>query len=275
MQRRRRFLLHVGLLAAALPWPAKAQDTRTYAMELGGLPLELIVAASLPQALAVREANPRMPLVIGTCPGMISNGFARSLEHPGGLYTGMDELPAGLTARRLALLKLAAPRVTRVGVLSTTPGQGGHETQLAEAQREASRLGLSLTVERPTSRAEIESGLERMAADGVNGLLNFQGALSLFNRDLIVRFARAHRIPAMYQSATFTEAGGLMAWSPDQDEQFRIAARYADRILDGARPGDLAIRHPERYYLTVNRRAAGQIGLELPASLLSQADFVL
>jgi ABC-type uncharacterized transport system substrate-binding protein len=110
------------------------------AAELAQMDLALIVAAALPFALAVRKANPSMPMVIATCPGMVSNGFAQTLDRPGGIYTGMDELPPGVTARRLSLLKTAAPAVTRVALLSTTPGRGGHEAQVADAEAAAPAL---------------------------------------------------------------------------------------------------------------------------------------
>jgi putative ABC transport system substrate-binding protein len=109
----------------------------------------------------------------------------------------------------------------------------------------------------------------------VNGLVNFQGALSLINRDLIIGFTRANRVPAIYQSKLFATSGGLMAYAPDQDEQFREAARYVDQILRGMRPGDLPIRHPARYFLTLNRSAAASIGLVFPREVLAQADTVI
>ena len=117
-------------------------DTATHAAELGAMPLDFVVVAALPQALAMRQANPRMPMVIITCPGLVSNGFAERLERPGGIYTGMDELPPGVTRKRLQLLKRAAPAISRVALLSTTPGRGGHETQLADAEGAARELGL-------------------------------------------------------------------------------------------------------------------------------------
>lgn len=125
------------------------------------------------------------------------------------------------------------------------------------------------------SRAELEAALAVMAADGMNGLLNFQGSLSLVNRDVIVAFADAHRMPAIYQSRLFATAGGLMSFAPDQDEQFRNAARYADKILKGARPGDLPIQHPAHYHLTINSGTARRLGLTLPPSLLSEAHEIL
>ena len=247
-------------------------DLPRQAAELAGMNLELVVAAALPSALAVRAVNPTMPMVIGTCPGMVSNGFAQSLERPGGNVTGMDELPPGLTAKRLTLMKTAAPRVSRVALLSTTPGRGGHERQLADAEAVAPTLGVRVKPYRAASLSELQDALAAIATDGMDGLATFQGALSLNNRKLIVDFAAEHRLPAIYQATLFAEAGGLMAWAPDLVEQFRVAARYVDQILRGANPGNLSIRHPARYYLTINVGAAKAMNLALPQALLNEAD---
>lgn len=250
-------------------------DTADYAAELARMDLDLVLAAALPQALEIRKVNPAMPMVIGTCPGMVSNGFARSLERPGGIYTGMDELPPGVTAKRLQLLKTAAPEVSRVALLSTTPGRGGHEAQLADAEKVAASLRLSVKPYRATSLQEIEAALAAIVADGMNGLMNFQGGLSLANRQVIVDFAAKNRLPAIYQALFFVEAGGLMAWAPDQEEQYREAARYVDKILRGAKPGDLPIHFPSKYFLSINQSAAQGLGLALPPSLVAQADRLL
>ena len=236
--------------------------------------LELIVAVALLVALEVRKANPAMPMVIATCPGMISNGFATSLGHPGGNVTGIDELPPGVTAKRLTLLKTAAPHVSRIALLSTTPGRGGHEAQVADAEQAAAALGVSVKTYRVTSFSELEPALAAMVDDRMNGLVNFQGGLSVVNRKLIVDFAANHGLPAIYQATVFADAGGLLAWAPDFDEQLRMAARYVDQILKGAKSGDLPIQYPPRYYLTVNRAAAKNLGLALPPALLAQADRV-
>jgi putative tryptophan/tyrosine transport system substrate-binding protein len=250
-------------------------DTVDYAAELARMDLDLVLAAALPQALEIRKANPSMPMVIGTCPGMVSNGFAQSLERPGGIYTGMDELPPGVTEKRLQLLKTAAPKVSRVALLSTTPGRGGHEVQLADAEKAARSLQITVKPYRATSLKEIEAALAAIVADGMDGLMNFQGGLSLANRQLIVDFVAKHRLPAVYQALFFVEAGGLMAWAPDQEEQYREAARYVDKILRGAKPGDLPVHYPNRYYLAINQRAAQGLNLTLPPSLVAQADKVL
>jgi putative ABC transport system substrate-binding protein len=97
----------------------------------------------------------------------------------------------------------------------------------------------------------------------MEGLVNFQGGLSVVNRQLVVDFLAQHRLPAVYQATLFAEAGGLMAWAPDPEEQYRVAARYVDQILKAASPGDLPIRYPSGYFLTVNDMAAKTLGLVL------------
>ncbi|MEQ1761908.1 MAG: ABC transporter substrate-binding protein [Pyrinomonadaceae bacterium] len=247
-------------------------DLNDHAAELAKMALDLVFAAALPQALVMRKLNPNMPMVIATCPGMVSNGFAKTLKRPGGIYTGMDELPPGVTEKRIRLLKTAAPKIKRIALLSTTPGVGGHEKQLADAEKTARSLKIAVKPYRAASLAEIESALAAIVADGMDAIANFQGGLSLANRDLIVNFAAKNRLPAVYQAMFFTEAGGLMAWAPDQEEQYRMSAKYVTRILNGAKPGDLPVHFPDRYYLTINKNAADRIGLKLPDSLLTKAD---
>jgi putative tryptophan/tyrosine transport system substrate-binding protein len=250
-------------------------DAAIHAAELGAMDLDFVVAAALPQALVMRQANATMPMVIITCPGMVSNGFAKSLERPGGIYTGLDELPPGVTRKRLQILKRAAPSISRVALLSTTPGRGGHEKQLADAEQAGKELGVTVKAYRASSLAEIKTALDAIRRDQMNGLLNFQGGLSLANRQLIVDFAAAHRVPAVYQASFFVEAGGLAAWAPDQRGQYRTAARMADQILKGKKPGDIPIQHPEPYQLHLNTKAAAAIGLTLPADLVAEADKVV
>ena len=247
-------------------------DNQTMGRELASSDVQLIVVTALPAALVVRAANPRMPMVIGTCPGMVANGFAQTMERPGGIYTGIDELPPGVTAKRLSLLRQLAPTMSRVALLSTTPGTVAHDIQLADARSAAEKLGVEVKPYRATSLAEVRTALDAIRVDGMNGLQNFQGGLSLANRQLIVDFAAAHRIAAIYQARLFVSAGGLMAWAPDQSEQLRIAARMTARILAGTRPGDIPVVYPPKYSLLLNVAAARGIGLTFPAELLGQAD---
>ena len=241
------------------------------AKELAAMPLDFIVASALPSALRVRAANPNMPMVITTCPGLVRNGFARSFEHPGGIYTGVDELPPGVTEKRLTLLTTAVPAAKRIALLSTTPGVGGHETQLEAAERVAKTLGVTVQPYRATTPDELEGALAAIAGDRADAMLNFQGGLSIFLRQKIVDFATSNRLPTIYQAAMFVNAGGLMSWAPDQVEQQRMAARLAARILKGAKPKDLPLTYAPNYSLTVNLAAAKKISLTLPPALLAQA----
>jgi putative ABC transport system substrate-binding protein len=206
---------------------------------------------------------------------MVSNGFATSAGHPGGHATGIDELPPGVTAKRLSLLKFAAPQVARIGLLSTSEGVGAYEMQLADAQSAARDLGLNVKPYPAASLAEIEQALAAMVNDNMRGLVNFQGGLSLIHRRAIIEFVAAHRMPSIFQATLFAEAGGLLSWAPDLLWQYREAARYVDKMLRGAKPGDLPVQYPPKYYLTINAATAQALGLTLPPALLAQADRVL
>lgn len=243
--------------------------------ELAAISLDAIVVASLSFALDLKALGTSTPVVVATTPGFVANGLAQSLQRPGGNFTGIDELPPSLTARRLRLLITAAPHVRKVALLSTTPGSVSHGIQLADAEGEASKLGVVVRAYRATSRSELEQALAAIAAEHMQGLVNFQGGLSLSNRELIIDFAKRSRLPAIYQSKLFVESGGLMALSLNQEEQFRTAARYADQVVRGAKPGDLPIQYPGRYYLSVNLGSAAAIGLHLPQKVLRKADFVI
>ena len=249
-------------------------DGQRQARELAAMNLDVIVAAALSIALELKALGTSTPVVVATTPGFVANGLAQTLQHPGGNFTGIDELPPNLTAKRLRLLSTAAPHVRKVALLSTTPGTVSHAIQLADAESEASKLGINVRTYRATSVSELETALSSIARDGMEGLLNFQGGLSLSNRDLIIDMAKRNRLPAVYQSKLFVESGGLMALSPDQEKQFRTAARYADKVVRGAKPGDLPIQYPGRYYLSVNLGAATSMGLQLPKAIRRRADFV-
>lgn len=245
---------------------------------------DLLIVAALPIALEVRRLNQTVPLVVVTGPALSCTFGLESCPAPAlaqktatvprdRRVTGIDELPPGVTSKRLSLLKTAFPRVRRIALLSTTPGIGGHEIQLADAEQEARRLDVTVRAYRAASVAQLEEAFTRIVADGNEGLANFQGGLSFVNRGLIIAFAAKHGLPAIYQATAFPESGGLMAWAPDLRDQFRQAADYAARILGGASPEDLPIRHPSKYYFVVNAAAAKAFGM--PPDVLAQADRVV
>lgn len=237
--------------------------------------VDVVAVSALSFALRVKNAHPGQKMVIVTSPGIVQNGLAKSMAQPGGNITGIDELPSGLTAKRLTLLHMAAPHAKRIALLSTTPGEISHGIQLADATAHAKKLGLTVKVYRATTDAEVAPALDAIVKDGMQAMLSFQGGLVLKHRNQIVEFVAKHKIPAMYQATMLAEAGGLMTWAPDLKEQFRQSARLVDRILKGENPGDIPIVYPEKYFLTINRGAAKRIGLKLPAKLLAQADRII
>ena len=198
-------------------------DGPAAAKELAALPLDFIVASALPYALMVRAANPDMPMVITTCPGMISNGFARSFEHPGGIYTGIDELPPGVTTKRMTLLKTAVPAARRIALLSTTPGVGGHEVQLQDAQRVAASLEVTVHPYRATTPDELASRSRgnRRGSHGRHAQLSGRslGVPAPIHRRLRQRASPARHLPGNHVCGSrrahglVTRSGGATAGS--------------------------------------------------------------
>lgn len=142
---------------------------------------------------------------------------------------------------------------------------------MADAERAAPGLALEVRPYRATSLAELQAALDAIASDGMNGMLSFQGGLALANRNLIVAFAAEHRIPAIYQSSWFADAGGLMSWSYDLESAFKHQAKCVDLILRGTKPGDIPVPYPSPYYLTFIIATAQTLGLTLPGDLIRKA----
>ena len=214
------------------------------------------------------------PVAFRTSPGMVSNRFAKSLEHAGGNVTGMEQLPPGVTAKRLTLLKTVAPSISRVALLSTTPGNGGHETQAADAEQAAASLRISVKVYRATSLPELETALASIASDDIERTREFPGRPVNREPSDDRRFRRAASHPSGV-SGDDTYGTRRSSWAPDLVEQQRIVTSYVDKILKGAKPGDLPIRYPPGYAWTSNLVAAKGLELALSPSVLAQADRVI
>ena len=244
--------------------------------ELTNLKVELIVAASTPAAVAIHKANPTMPIVVGRGPDIVGAGLARSLERPGGLATGIEELNAGNIDKSLRILREAAPTITRVAVLSPAPTPGAHETQYSEAEQSATQT-------RPYAPCVPNLGNDKLSGivpGGVEGTT--PGAAGSWGRAARSRhrtnrqFARSERQPAVYPHELYAERGGLIAYSADNVAMFRLAATYVDKILKGGKPGDLPLtRWTRENVLLINMRTADAMGMALPPGLLSRAGRII
>jgi putative tryptophan/tyrosine transport system substrate-binding protein len=242
--------------------------------ELVQLKVKLIVAASTPAAVAIHKTNPAMPIVVRG-PDLVGAGLAASEDRPGGVVTGIDELAEGIAERRLRLFKQAVPAISHVAVLSSAPTETGHLKAFAEAQRAADDLGLKLTTFRIAEKTDVGAIFTRLKGEGVDAVFLPGGILSRPIQQRLVELAGRQRLPAMYPIRDYVELGGLMSYSYRNPEMFRAAATYVDRILKGARAGDLPITIWDRYYFTVNLQNATTLGLTIPPAVLSKADEVI
>jgi putative tryptophan/tyrosine transport system substrate-binding protein len=242
--------------------------------ELAQLGVKLIVAASTPAAVAIHQADSAMPIVVRG-PDLVGAGLATSVGRPGGVVTGIDELAPGLTETRLRLLKEALPRASRIAVLSSAPTENGHLVAFAEAEHAAGAIGLSVKPFRVSATTDYAAVFSQLRQDGADAIFLSGGVLPRPVLQEIVRLAASDGLPGMYASRDYVELGGLMSYAYRNADIFRAAAGYVDRILKGAKPGDLPITMWNRHYLTVNAKAATGLGLTLPALFLSKANEIL
>jgi putative ABC transport system substrate-binding protein len=241
------------------------------AAELVALGVDVIVTISTPGALAAQKATSSIPIVMAGSSNPVERGLAASLARPGGNITGLTNRPdVGLGPKRLQLLKEAAPKVSRIALV-WNPTNLGESGALKELQTAAPGLGLTMLnaeARKPESLATALSVALRGRADGLYATAS---SLNLSERKLIVDFATANGVASMFEDRVFVSTGGLMSYSTDWLELRRRSAFYVDRILRGAKPGDLAIEQPQKYELVINRTTAKALGLTIPQSMLLTA----
>ena len=243
------------------------------AAELVGRKVDVIVAA--PGAVdAAREATKTIPIVAASLADPVEEGLITSLARPGGNITGPGWSAAELSGKRLELLKEAIPRLSRV-VLLWNPTNEGARLQLQEAQSAARKLRVTLQSLEVRDPNDVPKAFSAMAQKRPDALMIFSSPLTSAYRPIIIEFATKQRIPTMFGLKADVEAGGLISYAPSITDTFRRAARYVDRVLKGANPGDLPIEGPTRFELVINLKAAKAVGLTIPKTLLLQADHVI
>jgi putative tryptophan/tyrosine transport system substrate-binding protein len=236
--------------------------------------VEVIVAGGGPAARSAKDATKTIPIVFVTSGGPVEGGFVDSIARPGGNMTGMSWMSFEIVGKRLELLKEAAPRVSRVAILSN-PQHPGEQRELRETQSSARAMGMTLDYYQTRTSAEFDAAYDAISKQNVNGLLVFPEGVTFANRLGIIDFAAKRRLPSMLGWKEYVEAGGLMAYGPNRDESFRRIAVYVDKILKGTKPADLPVELPKRFELVINLKTAQQIGLTIPPSVLARADKVI
>ena len=236
--------------------------------------VEVIVASGGPAARSAKDATKTIPIVFATSGEPVESGFVDSIARPGGSMTGMSWMSFEIVGKRLELLKEAAPRVSRVAILSN-PQHPGEQRELRETPSSARAMGMTLDYYQTRTSAEFDAAYDAISKQNVNGLLVFPEGVTLANRLGIIDFAAKRRLPSMLGWKEYVEAGGLMAYGPNRDESFRRIAVYVDKILKGTKPADLPVELPKRFELVINLKTAQQIGLTIPPNVLARADRVI
>src|SRR5581483_64093 len=244
------------------------------AAELVRLKIDLFVVYGTPAAYAARDADSSLPIVMANIADPVGIGLVASLAHPGGRITGLSDYHFATVTKRLELLKEVVPSATVVAVL-WNPRNDHNLTQLKELKTAAPSLGMKLLSLEAKGPDDIAPAFASMAKERTRALLIIGDPTLTDQQQSIASLALKHRIAAGYTLREFAEAGGLMSYGTNFADMWRRAAYYVDKILKGAKPGDLPIEQPTKFELVINLKAAKQIGLPTPPNVLARADKVI
>ena len=246
------------------------------AAELVRLKVDLIVTSGNPPALEAKKATSTIPIVMVNVGDPLGLGLVASLGRPGGNITGFSSLADELNTKRLEVLKDAIPKLDRVGLLQGSSYNPGVELQLKELRVAAPALKVELEeIKTEVDGQSLESAFKTAKQKEVKAIIMTSIRVFFVERKRIVELATKHRLPAIYNRKEFVDEGGLMSYGPDYDDQYRKAAQYVDKILKGAKPGDLPVQQATKFEFVINLKAAKEIGLTLPPNVLARADRVI
>src|SRR5262245_5882268 len=257
-------------------WAAgDTQRLRKDAAELIALAPDVILARGSQAVAALLQGTRVVPIVFETVADPVGAGFVENLRQPGGNATGFMNFEYSISGKWLELLKEIAPRITRVAVLRDADIAAG-SGQLGAIQSAATLLGVELRPVGMRDAGEIERALAAFAREPNGGFIVTASPLGGgVHRDLTVKLAARHKLPAIASNAAFVTRGGLMSYGPDRVDQSRRAVSYVDRILKGEKPSDLPVQAPTKYELVINLKTARALGLTVPPTLLARADEVI
>ena len=256
----------------------KSERLPALAAELVALKADVIVAAGgTPAALAAKQATRTLPIVFASAPDPVENGLVTSLARPGANITGLSGLAEELVGKRLEQLKQAVPGVSRVAFLwqPGAPGERTDKDMLKEAKVTARALGVRLQFVEARGPDEFARAFSDMRSARAGALTVLPSNRFLREHRRLVDLAAKNRLPAVYTSREFVDAGGLMSYGANSADLHRRAATYVDKILKGAKPGDLPVEQPTKFELAINLKTAKQIGLIVPPNVLARADKVI
>jgi putative ABC transport system substrate-binding protein len=244
------------------------------AAELVRLNVDIIVAAPTRAVQEAQRATSTIPIVMVFATDPVALRFVATLARPGGNITGLSVQTPEIAGKRLELLREVAPAATRIAVLYD-PGQPGISGDLREMEAAARALGVQIQVLEARSAGEVDRAFAAIARERADGIIMLDSLTPLVQRARIAQLAAKHRLPTLSWSRSMTEAGCLMSYGADQSDLSRRAAYFVDKILKGAKPGDLPVQQPTKFELVINMKTAKALALTIPPSLLLRADRVI
>jgi putative ABC transport system substrate-binding protein len=257
-------LRHAGGKLALLP---------SLAAELVALKPDVIVANTTNAALAAKQATKTIPIVFTFVSDPLGAGIVSSLARPGGNITGVTDFGVELAAKTVEMIRAVAPQVSRASVLiSENPS---HPAQLKVMQDAAKSAGLTLVPTMASKPEDLEKAFASLPQKNVGALIVLGGAPHAAQREEIAALAIKHRTPTIFLTRPYVDAGGLLSYGARIQDSYILPAIYVDKILKGAKPGDLPIGQPTKFELVINMKTAKALGLTIPQSLLLRADEVI
>jgi putative ABC transport system substrate-binding protein len=244
------------------------------AAELVRLKVDVIVTGGSPTTRAAKEATVTIPIVMAQDGDPVGNGFVASLARPGGNITGLSSLFSELVGKRLELLKEIIPRLSHVAVLGTSTNPA-NTLQLKETELAAGVFGVKVQYLDVLDPKDIETAFRAASNARVDAVLVLVSVVFNSQRTQIAELAVKNRLPVIYGQQEFVNAGGLMTYNVSTTDLWRRSAAYVDKILKGRKPADLPVEQPTKFEFIINLRAAKQIGLTIPPSVLARADQVI
>jgi putative ABC transport system substrate-binding protein len=245
-----------------------------FAEELVRMKVDVIVVWGTPASIAVAKATSTLPIVMLSVTDPVASGLAASLARPGGNITGVSNLSSDLSGKLLELLVQVAPGISRVAALRN-PLNPNSALLLNETAAAARHLGLELQVVDARAPEDFEGAFLAIRRERARGVVVLTDAVFIGQRHRIADLAMKNRVPTIFARRENAEGGGLMSYGPSLSNQFHHAATYVDKILKGAKPGDLPVEQPTKFELVINLKTAKALGLTIPPSLLQRADEVI
>jgi putative ABC transport system substrate-binding protein len=256
-----------------------AELARTYAAQLIGLMPDVILASSTTNLTVIRQATSTVPVVFLQVSDPVVQGFVQSLTHPGGNITGFSQYEFSIAGKWLDLLKQIAPGLERVAVMFNPDTSPQSKFFMRAVENAARTLGVKVIAAPVRATTEIEPSLERFATDPNGGLILPTDTFTRLRQDLLIDLALRHHLPVIGTADDFAKDGGLIGYitggAINMLDESRRAAVYVDRILKGAKPGDLPVQQENKYMLVINLKTAKVLGLTVSPSLLAIADEVI